>query len=73
MSGRAEPIRLCFTIGDVKFEDERINRDQLMEGKASGRFPLGSLPVLEVDGKVVCQSYAMQNYAAKISGLYPKE
>lgn len=47
-SGRAEPTRLTFVLGDVDFIDERINREGLEERKAAGTAPTGTIPTLEV-------------------------
>lgn len=35
--------------------------------------PMGQLPILEVDGKKVCQSGALLRYAGKLAGLYPED
>lgn len=45
-TGRAEATRLAFTIGGIKFEDERINGEQFMAMR--DKTPFGSLPVMEV-------------------------
>jgi len=71
--GRAGPIRLAFAYGGVDFEDERIPHPEFGARKAAGAFPLGSVPVLEVNGTVYCQSTAILRYAGKLSGLYPED
>jgi glutathione S-transferase len=35
--------------------------------------PAGQLPILEADGVVYNQSKAIEQYAARISGLYPAD
>lgn len=39
--GRAEPIRLALTIGNIKFEDVRLTKEQFGEQKANGKFKFG--------------------------------
>eukprot|EP00286_Rhodomonas_abbreviata_P026740 CAMPEP_0181314648 /NCGR_PEP_ID=MMETSP1101-20121128/14934_1 /TAXON_ID=46948 /ORGANISM="Rhodomonas abbreviata, Strain Caron Lab Isolate" /LENGTH=212 /DNA_ID=CAMNT_0023421763 /DNA_START=20 /DNA_END=658 /DNA_ORIENTATION=+ len=73
IGGRAEMSRLAFAIGDVPFEDERIARDEFLARKEGGKLPMGSLPVLEVDGKMVCQSEAIFYYACKLAGIFPED
>eukprot|EP01066_Platyproteum_vivax_P009699 Platyproteum_vivax@DN4286_c0_g1_i1.p1 len=71
LAGRAEAIRMCFHIGKIPFEDNRLTNEQF--GKLKGDLPLGQLPILEVDGKVYCQSNAILHYAGTRSGFYPKD
>eukprot|EP00899_Mesostigma_viride_P022236 jgi/Mesvir1/3197/Mv16350-RA.1 len=71
MKGRAEPTRVALTIGGIPFEDERVTREAFMAMKPS--LPFGSLPSLEVDGKVFAQSNAMLRYVGKLTGLYPTD
>jgi len=56
----AEPIRLIFAYTGTPYEDNRIARDTWSDQKAN--YPWGSLPVLEVDGKVLAQSNAILRY-----------
>ena len=69
--GRGEPARLALTIGGIAFEDNRI------AGKDWPAFrdktPFQAMPVLEVDGKAVSQSNAINRYVGKLAGLYPKD
>ncbi|CAI5739917.1 unnamed protein product [Hyaloperonospora brassicae] len=69
--GRAELSRLVLSAGNVSFEDERLSRDAFRAIKSS--LPLGQVPVLEIDGTTYSQSMAIARYAAKLSGLYPRE
>lgn len=73
--GRAESIRVAFFLSDVPFEDHRLSFPEFMALKAEGTFPLGSLPVLEVDGVAYTQTAAMLRFVAKLgqSGLYPSD
>ncbi|XP_045166844.2 glutathione S-transferase-like [Mercenaria mercenaria] len=67
---RGELARMLFVAADKPFEDKRVefpDWPKLKEGT-----PQGSLPVLEVDGKIeMCQSFAIARYLArefKLSG-----
>lgn len=73
--GRAEPIRIALRLAGVPFEDRRVDFAGFGALKASGALPLGSVPVLEVDGLVMTQTGAMLRYAAALGGgaLYPKD
>ncbi|KAJ8559056.1 hypothetical protein ON010_g8392 [Phytophthora cinnamomi] len=68
-AGRAEAARLAFYVGGVPFADKRLSREQFAAMKPS--LPLGQLPVLEVDGEVMTQTYAILRYAGRLGGLYP--
>lgn len=65
-----EPIRFLLSYGGVEFEDNRFNRDDWPKLKPD--MPFGQVPVLEVDGKKVCQSVAICRYLAKQFGLAGK-
>ena len=49
--GRAEPVRIALFLAGVAFEDRRLNYPSFAALKEQGAFPLGSVPVLEVDGQ----------------------
>lgn len=70
-TGRAELARLLFTIGNVEFVDERVERADFPALKPT--LPLGQLPVLQVNGNTYSQGMAIARYAAKVSGLYPQD
>ncbi len=57
--------------GAVPFEDVRFKREQWPELKP--KMPFGQVPVLEVDGKMLAQSSAMERYVAKLVGLMPED
>jgi glutathione S-transferase len=73
--GRAGAIRDALNIGKVAFEDDFVPPEQFRERRASGEFPFGGLPVLDVEttaGKYCsAQSNAILRFAGRLAGLYP--
>ncbi len=75
---RAEVSRLSLYIGNIPFEDYRIQGDDYDKFKQTGELPnkkiapFKQLPVLEVDGKIFAQTGAIARFCGKLSGLYPK-
>ncbi|KAJ7389531.1 hypothetical protein OS493_030916 [Desmophyllum pertusum] len=69
--GRAEPIRLLFHVAGVEFEDKRLTSEEWAVMKTSGKAPFGQLPLLEVDGTVLAQSFSIMRYVANEVGLAP--
>jgi len=60
---RAEPIRVLFAQAGVEYEDCRIKGEEWQALKP--KVPSGGLPILEVDGKMLTQSKAIERYVAK--------
>ena len=75
--GRAVACRICLfkAFGKDGWEDDRLKDYATQQSmKAEGKFPLGSVPVLTLDGgEQICQSEAICRYAAKVAGLYPAD
>ena len=75
---RAEVTRLSLYIGDIPFEDYRIEGNDYDIFKKTGELPnkkiapFKQLPVLDVDGKIFAQTGAIARFCGKLSGLYPK-
>lgn len=69
LAGRAEATRLVLTLGGVPFEDVHVSDWPSLKPS----MPFGQLPVLEVDGKKLAQSGAIERYAAKLAGLMPED
>ncbi|GMT12103.1 hypothetical protein PFISCL1PPCAC_3408 [Pristionchus fissidentatus] len=65
--GRAEVARDLFHLAGVSFEDRRVPREEWAAIKDST--PFGQMPVLEVDGKPLGQSYAINRYLANQFGF----
>ncbi|XP_078620473.1 glutathione S-transferase 1-like [Branchiostoma floridae x Branchiostoma japonicum] len=68
--GRAELVRLLFAAGEVEYEDVRLEGEQWQQLKP--KTPMGQLPVLEVDGTMICQSKAIARLVAKEVGMAGK-
>jgi glutathione S-transferase len=68
---RGEVARLVMRIAGIAFEDKRIAGKDWPALRDST--PFQSLPVLEVDGKVIAQSNTINRYLGKLAGLYPKD
>jgi len=68
--GRGETARLLMHYSGTKFEDVQITPQQWPQWKA--KMPMGQMPVLEVNGKQLCQSTAIARYLARECGLIPK-
>ena len=75
---RAEVARISLFIGDIPFQDYRIEGDDYDKFKKSGELPnkkiapFKQLPVLDVDGEIFAQTGAIARFCGKLSGLYPK-
>ncbi|PIK56370.1 S-crystallin SL11 [Apostichopus japonicus] len=68
LKGRAETSRMMFKVAGVEFEDFRIDQKRWAEFKHMA--PQGILPVLEVNGKKLPQSGAINRYIARELGFY---
>lgn len=75
MPGRAEPVRVALFLNDISFEDHRIGPAEFGALRQGDTLPLGSVPILEIDGLVMTQTGAMLRYVAKLgdAGLYPED
>jgi glutathione S-transferase len=68
-AGRAEGIRVCLHIAKADWKDTRITDWPSVKPTT----PLGSVPVLKIDGVDHCQSTALLRYAGKLAGWYPSD
>jgi len=76
--GRNELIRLIFAIGKIQYQDNLISFKEYTKMRETNELPYGQLPTLEIssiDGSdhIFGQSCSLVRYAARISGLYPKD
>ncbi|KAF8373148.1 hypothetical protein PRIPAC_79577 [Pristionchus pacificus] len=65
--GRAEVARELFYLSGVPFEDVRIPMEEWPEFKP--KTPFGQIPLLEIDGQPIPQSFAIFRYLAKEFGM----
>ncbi|KAJ8022369.1 Hematopoietic prostaglandin D synthase [Holothuria leucospilota] len=65
--GLAETARYMFALAGVEYEDHRIKNEEWPQVKKD--YPLGVLPVLEVDGEQIPQSSAINHFLASEFGL----
>jgi glutathione S-transferase len=71
-TSRGEECRLAFFLSDVKFTDERLNREQWAARAASA--PYGALPILTQEGKPpLAQSNAILRMIGSQHGLLPTD
>eukprot|EP00178_Gracilaria_changii_P010574 TRINITY_DN30783_c0_g1_i1.p1 TRINITY_DN30783_c0_g1~~TRINITY_DN30783_c0_g1_i1.p1 ORF type:complete len:231 (+),score=31.69 TRINITY_DN30783_c0_g1_i1:73-693(+) len=66
-----EPVRLALAQSGVEWEDIRVPRADWPAMKPTT--PNGQLPIMEVDGALIPQSFAQIRYVGKIGGLYPTD
>jgi glutathione S-transferase len=57
--------RAILTYSGAKWEDNRVNWNDFLALQKEGAYEYGCLPVLEVDGKPLTQSFAIDIYLAK--------
>lgn len=75
LPGRAEVSRLIAAIGKLEIEDTRLTFDawKSPDNSVKAVTPFGQVPVLEVDGKFLAQSPAIDRYLASLAGLLPAD
>ncbi|KAJ6638718.1 Glutathione S-transferase [Pseudolycoriella hygida] len=64
-----EAIRMLLHYGNIEFDDIRIDFEKEWPTYPKESLPLGQIPILEIDGKVLYQSIAICRYLAKKVGL----
>jgi len=71
--GRAEQIRLLLAECGASFNDLRVTRENWSDPEFgySSKTPLGVLPILEHNGRVIGESIAIMVYLAKIYDRWP--
>mmetsp|Transcript_33673 Transcript_33673/g.82622 ORF Transcript_33673/g.82622 Transcript_33673/m.82622 type:complete len:223 (+) Transcript_33673:63-731(+) len=71
IANRGGALRDALRWGGVAFENTHVEFADFKTKKEAGEFPLGSLPVLVVDGEAHCESIALTLYAAQLAGIAP--
>lgn len=73
--GRAEPIRIALRMGGLTFTDRRLSFADFAAARAAGEYPLGAVPMLEIDGQKVVQTAAILRWVARVGdrSLYPED
>lgn len=72
--GRAQLTRLIFSQAGVEFTDHTFNFQEWGEEKKNTvRYPFGCCPTLEIDGKILPESFAIARYLANEFGLSGKD
>lgn len=71
LPGRAEVARLCLHFAGTDYEDMRFTFEEWPKHK--GQMPFGQAPAIEVDGKMLAQSSAIDRYLAGKAGLVPAD
>uniref|UniRef100_A0A914CUF9 glutathione transferase n=1 Tax=Acrobeloides nanus TaxID=290746 RepID=A0A914CUF9_9BILA len=69
--GLAETTRLILHYANVPYEDKHISFEEWPNMKTTT--PFGQLPILEVDGKPLAQSFAIARFLAKKHGFAGKD
>ena len=74
---RAEGGRIALFMGDIKFDDVRIKREDFSTAKETGTLsdgtvlPFHQIPCLVVDDVSIAQTGAIARFCGKLSVLYP--
>ncbi|KAI8521856.1 hypothetical protein Bbelb_016100 [Branchiostoma belcheri] len=68
--GRAELCRLLLAAGGIEYEDNRLPQEEWPGFQP--KTPFGQLPIMEVDGTMLCQSNSVARFLARETGLAGK-
>ncbi|MEE2786094.1 MAG: glutathione S-transferase [Myxococcota bacterium] len=68
---RAESARLALHLGDIDFEDIRVDGATFRAMRERGELPFGQLPVLDMNGERIAQTGAILRICGTLSGFYP--
>ena len=71
--GRAESIRMLAAHAKLPLENVFVTGDSLAELKSKGVLDFGQVPMLEVDGKNLVQSWAILRFLGRQNGYYPAD
>lgn len=71
--GRGQVVRLLFEDAGIAYEDVRYPDDELPEAKTTilrKMNPASTVPILELNGKILTQSYALLRHFSRILDQY---
>eukprot|EP00914_Ancora_sagittata_P026139 GHVO01051547.1.p2 GENE.GHVO01051547.1~~GHVO01051547.1.p2 ORF type:complete len:206 (+),score=28.32 GHVO01051547.1:85-702(+) len=68
-TGRAYPIRFGLEAANVPYENVLVSMDPAHRQ----HYPTQQVPVLEVDGKYLCQTNAIMSYLGPLTGMMPTD
>ncbi|KAI7362246.1 hypothetical protein KC354_g7444 [Hortaea werneckii] len=74
--GRGQVVRLFWIDAGIAFDDVRYNNDEYPEykrTKIAEMNPNATIPVVELNGRILVQSYAMLRHFARLLGKYEGE
>jgi len=71
IKAKAFPLRVLFNVGNVDFEDCRIEMNDWE--KCKGEMPLCQVPVLDYNKQKLCQSVAIAEFIAEKAGMTPND
>lgn len=74
MVGRVGPAIMALDYAKIPYE--RVSASfatWAADSQDLARFPLGDIPVMDVDGRVISESHAISHYAGVLAGLWPKD
>ena len=71
--GRGQVVRLLFEDAQIAYDDTRYGFPEFPEfktGKLTAMNPLSTVPVVELNGRTLTQSYAILRHFARLLGKY---
>lgn len=74
--GRGQVVRLLWEDAGIAYEDVRYSFEEFPEAKRtkiSDLNPTGNIPVIELNGRILTQSYAILRHFARLLGKYDGE
>ena len=74
--GRGQAIRLLWEDASIAYNDIRYTFEEFPEAKKTDvktKNPTGNIPVVELNGKILTQSYAILRKMARLLGKYDGE
>eukprot|EP00923_Selenidium_pygospionis_P034818 GHVN01060565.1.p1 GENE.GHVN01060565.1~~GHVN01060565.1.p1 ORF type:complete len:230 (-),score=49.69 GHVN01060565.1:154-783(-) len=71
MKGRSFAIRMAMEHAKMPYEFVPVSHEQFAADRQ--KYPMGQLPVMEIDGKMLCQTTALMSYIGGKTGLTPAD